>query len=651
MNPPSSFSSFLRAPKRGSVLIAVVLAVVVLSIVLEGVIRFSANTHRNSVRQTRVERAKLVAESEMEYLFFQWVAEINRSTASDDVEDELIDQGVCVADSATNQTPFSSAFADAGWTVSRTIAFYEIPGTVDGSATGQKPGTSKVGRNYYFTARVRATIEDPIFGTLEYRAGRRFVRSETSVIQFSVFYQDDMEIASGANMTINGPMSTNGSAYIGAQAGVDITITDEISVLNEFNGSSNPLDGTTRRKPGAAGSSVLHDPVFDPNPNDADTPDQETARGAQVKKLTGPENFVGGVNVGKALADHPEAYENFSGNADANEVYRAVIAPPPTDNTGAAITEDPMVASRRMYNRAGIVVTISEDADGDPVVNVGTPANPTAYNAAIATQLNDIIPPDERRKDVFDKREQRNIKMTSLDVGALSTALASNATLSTAYNGVLYIHDKTAGARGPGDGSGIRLKNGTTTPAVDNEDGQPKGFAVVTNNALYIQGDYNTTTIADGASTRSNPAVLMGDAVTILSDGWNDDHSAGGIDQRRATPADGGTDMVLNAGILTGNTPSTSSPPTNSGGVQNLVRMMEDWSGYRVTIRGSMGQLFSSKYMNSQFRSPSAPLPDGDLVYWIPDERLLDFDRDLARRPPVWTPTTTEFNRGDFFTW
>jgi hypothetical protein len=79
--------------------------------------------------------------------------------------------------------------------------------------------------------------------------------------------------------------------------------------------------------------------------------------------------------------------------------------------------------------------------------------------------------------------------------------------------------------------------------------------------------------------------------------------------------------------------------------------MMEDWSGYRVTIRGSMGQLFSSKYMNSQFRSPSAPLPDGDLVYWIPDERLLDFDRDLARRPPVWTPTTTEFNRGDFFTW
>jgi hypothetical protein len=250
-------------------------------------------------------------------------------------------------------------------------------------------------------------------------------------------------------------MSTNGSAYIGAQAGVDITITDEISVLNDFNGSSNPVDGTTRRKPGASGSSVLHDPIFDPNPNDSVTPDQEEARAAQVKKLTGPENFVGGVNVNKALTDYPEAYENFSGNADPNEVYRSVIAPPPTDTSGAAITEDPMVASRRMYNRAGIVVTISEDSEGDPVINVGTPSNPSAYNTAISSHLDAILPPDERRKDVFDKREQRNIKMTSLDVGALSEALGANSTLSSAYNGVLYIHDATAGARGAGDGGDL----------------------------------------------------------------------------------------------------------------------------------------------------------------------------------------------------
>lgn len=632
-------------------LIAVVLAVVVLSIVLEGVIRFSSNTHRNSVRQTRIEKAKLVAESEMEYLFFQWVAEINRGTASSGVEAELITDGVAVANNTINQTPFSSAFATEGWTVSRTVAFYEIPGTVDGSATGQKPGTSKVGRNYYFTARVRATIQDPIFGTLEYRAGRRFVRSETSVLQFSVFYQDDMEIASGANMVINGPLSTNGSAYIGAQSGVDIIITDEISVLNDFNGSSNPLDGMTHRKPGAAGSSVLHDPIFDPNPNDADVPDQPTARGAQVKKLTGPENFVGGVNVGKALTDFPEAYENFAGIADANEVYRSVIAPPPEDENGLAISEDPIVASRRMYNRAGLVVTVSEDVNGDPVVNVGTPENPTAYNSTIAADLDLIIPPDERRKDVYDKREQRTMKMTSLDVGALTTALGSNAALASAYNGVIYIHDATVGDRGPGDGAGIRLKNGASTPALTDADSRPKGFAVVTNNALYIQGDYNTTPITDGGTTRNNPAVLMGDAVTILSDGWSDDNSALTVDARRAVPAGGSSEITLNAGILTGNTPSGSTPPTNSGGVQNLVRLLEDWSGYRVTISGSMGQLFASKYMNSEFRSPSKPLPDGDLVYWIPDERRLNFDRDLARRPPVWTPTTTEFNRGDFFTW
>ena len=645
--------------RRGSVLIAVIFVVVVLSILLEGVMRYSSNTHRNSVRQTRVERAKLIAESEMEYLFYRWIAEVNLGTPSTSVATEMIADGHCVAAPTTDQTPFSSTIAAEGWNVSRTIEYYAIPGTADGSATGQKPGTTKTGRNYYFTARVKARISDPIFGDIEYRAGRRFVRSETSILQYSVFYQDDLELASGSDMVINGPVSTNGSAYIGAQSGVDITITDQLSVFNQFNGANDTTSGTTMRKPGASGSSTLHAPIFDPNPHDSTVPDQAAARASQVEKLSSPENFVGGVNISKALADYPDAYENTAGVTDANEVYRSIIAPPPKEADGTPIPEDPTVASRRMYNRAGIVVTVSEASDGTISVNVGNAANKTAYDATVASHLDTIIPVAERRKPVFDKREGRNINMTTLDVGALNSALASLSTLASAYNGVVYIHDETAGTRGPGDGSGIRLKNGATTPQLTDSNSQPKGFAVVSNNALYVQGDYNTDDFTDSSGSRTNPAALMGDAVTLLSDGWNDDNANGGIDVRRATPAGSSTTMTINSAILTGNTPSSASPPVNSGGVQNLVRLMEDWSGYRVSIKGSMGQLFTSKYMNSVFKSPTQPIgvdPDGtvtndDRVYWVPDERVLDFDQDLARRPPSWTPTTTEFHRGDFFTW
>ncbi|MFO1446643.1 MAG: hypothetical protein U1F61_00590 [Opitutaceae bacterium] len=644
---------------RGSVLIAVILVVVVLSVLLESIMRYSSNTHRNSVRQTRMEKAKLVAESEMEYLFYRWIAEVNNGTPSTSVASEMVTDGYCVSNLATDQTPFSSTITDDGWTVSRNVEFYSIPGTSDGSATGQKPGTTKTGRNYYFTARVKAKKVDPIFGVIEYRAGRRFVRSETSILQYSVFYQDDLELASGSDMVINGPVSTNGSAYIGAQAGVDIIITDQLSVFNQFNGASDTTSGTTMRKPGAPGTSTLHAPIFDPNPHDADVPDQVDARASQVEKLSSPENFVGGVNIVKAMTDYPNAYENAAGDPDANEVYRSIIAPPPKESDGTAIPEDPTVASRRMYNRAGIIVTIGEAPDGSVTVNVGNPSNPTAYNATVASNIDDIIPVAERRKDLYDKREGRSIKTTTLDVGALKTALETLSTLTSAYNGVVYIHDETAGARGPGDGSGIRLKNAETTPNLSDVSGQPKGFAVVSNNALYVQGDYNTTEISDDTGTRTNPAALMGDAVTLLSEGWNDDNATGTIDVRRATPAGTSTSMTINSAILTGNTPSSASPPVNSGGVQNLVRLMEDWSGYRISIKGSMGQLFTSKYMNSVFKSPSQPIgvdPDGtvtndDRVYYVPDERVLDFDQDLARRPPAWTPTTTEFHRGDFFTW
>jgi type II secretory pathway pseudopilin PulG len=646
--PPSLHPQKRR--DRGSILLAVVLAVVVLSILLASIIRYSSNTHRNSVRQTRMEKAKLVAESEMEYLFYRWITEVNLGTASNLVASEMVTDGHCVSAMTTNQTPFTDAISSDGWQVARSVEYYTIPGTPDGSAIGRKPGTTKTGRNYYFTARVRASKPDPTFGTIAYRAGRRFVRSETSILQYSVFYQDDLEIASGSDMIINGPVSTNGSAYIGAQAGVDITITDKVRVFGQFNGADDTMSGTTLRK--VAGT-ALHAPIFDANPHDGTTPDQADARAAQVEKLDSQENFVGGVNITKALADYPDAYRNSGGNVDANEVYRSIIAPPPEQVDGTPITEDPTVASKRMYNRAGIIVTVGVDTDGNTTVNVGNAADPTAFNAAVALHIGDIVPTDTRRKDMYDKREQKTMKVTTVNIGALNTALAALPALSSAYNGVVYIHDETTGTRGRGDGSGIRLTNAATLPNLSDAAGQPKGFAVVSNNAMYVQGDYNTTVIADGAGTRTNPAAILGDAVTLLSEGWSDDNAGADIYTRRADPAGASTTMTVNSAILTGNTPSnpTGSPPVNSGGVQNLVRLMEDWSGYRISIKGSMGQLFMSKFMDATFKGPSTALPDGDYVYWVPDERVLDFDSDLARRPPAWTPTTTEFHRGDFFTW
>ncbi|MBP7142579.1 MAG: hypothetical protein KBA71_11780 [Opitutaceae bacterium] len=643
---------------KGSTLIAVVIVVVVLSIVLGSVLKFSANTQRNSVRQTRMEKAKLIAESEMEYLFFRWIAEINRGTSSSNLETEMISDGIVQGRplSTPAAVPFSKDLQSNNWSVARSIEYYPVNPGGDGSAIGLKPGTTeRIGRNYYFIARILVTRTDPTFGTIEYRAGRRFVRSETSLLQYAVFYQDDLEIANSQEMIIKGPISTNGNAFVGAQTGSgnNLLITDKLYFVDGVNGAIDNT-GTTYRKPGAWGTSTLKPPIFDPNLDDGYANDTDSLANMtqQARKLAAPENFVGGVNVTKAVADFPDAYPT------PNDVYRSVIAPPPLDN-GSPLADnemEPTIESRRMYNRAGIIVTINIDGNGDPVVNVGTKANPSAFNADIGTtKMAEIFP--EQRKPVFDRREKTNIKMTTVDIAKLKQTLESTPSLTNAFNGVLYIHDNT---NDTGLGNGIRLTNGASTPQLNDADGHPKGFAVVSNNGVYIQGNYNTTEISSGVN---NPCAVMGDAVTVLSEGWDDVNADKILDDRLASmPSDTSTNpvklMKVNSAILTGNTASTSDPNlpmdntqrTNSGGVQNLVRMLEDWDygAVNLEIKGSLVQLFESEYMTGVFRDYDF---EGNRTYYQPQTRTLDFDQQLANNPPSWTPSTTEFHRGDLFSW
>jgi hypothetical protein len=302
--------------------------------------------------------------------------------------------------------------------------------------------------------------------------------------------------------------------------------------------------------------------------------------------------------------------------------------------------------------------------------------------------------------------------LTTLDVGALNNALSSamttDSTLAGNYNGVVYVYDKTDNSTiQPNTLNGIRLVDGTTTPNYSDQNGNPLGFSIVSNNGVYVQGDYNTTQISAGGAQVNNPAAVMGDAITALSFGWNQSQFTGSTvlpwEQRNATPTpttDGylttlnpaytdtngtmpangvnpafqGTPngMTINAAILTGNTPSTAT--TASGGAQNLVRMIEDWyypdplgnqSYMELVLNGSLGQLFSSKYFRSNYPgsgektalgadgppSGSPAVQHYNKVYIQPKTRIVSYDAGFKTRTPAGSPTTTAFSRGDFFFW
>jgi hypothetical protein len=452
----------------------------------------------------------------------------------------------------------------------------------------------------------------------------------------------------------------------------------------------------------APAGTTLSDPSYNPDPTQGSTApsDQAGQRKLQVTKLDMQASFIGGVDI---QADITNPAYTAAYNSDPNEIYRAVIAPPPlaTDGSGTQLPEDPVVAASRMYNTAGMVITISVVA-GATQVDVGlanTPALPNNYKIYDTDFPNRSQPLGAStpgmiqgaRTGVIDPREFANgvqtVNMSTLDVGALATQLAAAVSndppgIGASYNGVVYVYDNTP--QNLTTLNAVRITNGTTTPDYRDVNGNPLGFSVVSDNGVYIQGNYNTTqiTVPGEGSAVNNPTAVMGDAVTVLSDAWAISNNTTGVGignvadiaNRRAGLNSGDT-MTINTAILTGNTPSAGTglnPLTdyNSGGAQNLVRMIENWNSPQLsdnmpitlTLDGSLGQLFTSKYFNSHYtgNAPIAGLVSTDSgpgndhtnpVYTQPQIRNFGYDSGFKDRAPAGAPTTTAFTRGDFFFW
>lgn len=622
-----------RNPQRGSALLASMIVIVVLSFAAAAILSYSLTTYRNSVRQAVLDQAKEIADSEMQYLYFTWKQDLLTKLASPGSGvDQYLQTHVGFSGTvnvpppaatpsatspssvtatayniATNLAPFSSIaqgiWNGGTWSVSRTLQFN--PKTVtgststDGSALGIMNGTNgSVGKIFYYTAKTRATYTSPIFGNIEFHSGRNFQFASASLFQYALFYQGNLELAAGGDMVIAGPISTNANAYLGSTTGT-LTLTSTVHYFQEYNGASDPLsgelgryevtgsqthlnnlyDGTTQTanvngvpETSAAQPVSLNDPTYNPNPAapaPATLAGQMAQRQLQVSQNIQQQNFVGGVDVQNALNNYQNAYLDPSSQLpSANEVYRAVIAPPP------AVPEDPAVAASRLYNSAGIVITIAEDATGATTVKIGTAASPTAYYdpanpaASVITpaQFAKIIPSAYVRTQIVNKRELAGgtpaLNATMVDIAGLNDAMNSlmpgNAVGGAipSYNGMVYVYDKTNNnalvQANPSLGTltntqnAIILEDGAVTPNFYDSNGNPYGFTVASNNGVYVQGEYNIKQIDVDGTLVPNPAAIMGDSITAVSaynastgDGWQPTmaYTSALIGQRTAAPS------------------------------------------------------------------------------------------------------------------
>ena len=179
-------------------------------------------------------------------------------------------------------------------------------------------------------------------------------------------------------------------------------------------------------------------------------------------------------------------------------------------------------------------------------------------------------------------------------------------------SGVLYV---TSTASVPtGHFAAVRLKNGSTLNSP---------LTVATNKPVYVQGDYNVN--------NPQPAAIMSDATTILSDNWHDSNSTQGLSNRTATS------ITLNADIMTGNSATTQNG--YGGGFENFLRFLESWTGQTFNLAGSLVCMWASQQTSGAWQNTG--------VYYNAPNRVYTFNSgQWGGKWPPGTPCVVLTQRG-----
>src|SRR5260370_41218825 len=75
------------------------------------------------------------------------------------------------------------------------------------------------------------------------------------------------------------------------------------------------------------------------------------------------------------------------------------------------------------------------------------------------------------------------------------------------------------------------------------------------------------------------PCVIVSDAVTVLSNNWSDNQSSHSLSSRAAS------NTTINCSLVSGIVPTSSG--NYSGGAENFIRLLEDWTDKQLTVIGS----------------------------------------------------------------
>lgn len=439
------------------------------------------------------------------------------------------------------------------------------------------------------------------------------------VFQFAIFYNMDLEINPGASMTINGRVHSNNSIYAtGSGSGTPLIFSTNVEAALQVNLTPSPLDP------------------------------QNVGRGGNVNFLmtaNNPLNNANSLSLPIGTNNNPATVIGILGLPPAGTDATSPIGQTYIYNEADIIVSNSATATLAVYYQNLLMATPQIYAAMD-VTNIVVVTNVIAHTSVSTTNYFYSF---VTNVTFYDYRESDTVKAVQFDVGKFSRWLTNN----TGTGGRQYQLLNTSGSTSEGHGiDGVYIYNSIPNtagqlPAVRVVNGQQlptNGLTVATPFPIYVLGSYNTTTngvnfsttLGDTVNTR--PAGIMGDAITILSGSWNDSTYTSAYALGSRIPSA----TTINAACLEGIVPSNGSH--YSGGVENFLRLLENWSGVNLAYNGSIVVLFQSQYATSPWQTTGN--------YYNAPSRTWGFDLNFTQqgRLPPMTPQVRAIIRGTWAT-
>jgi hypothetical protein len=173
------------------------------------------------------------------------------------------------------------------------------------------------------------------------------------------------------------------------------------------------------------------------------------------------------------------------------------------------------------------------------------------------------------------------------------------------------------------------------------------GLTIVSENPVYVQGNYNVSTAGTFGATLTDhrPSAVVADAVTLLSNNWNDIRSFTDPQDPSGRPA---TTTWYRLAVASGKTLAFTRPTAFScyqdfgtdGGAHNFLRYIEGWGGNTVNYRGGLLSFFTSRQAIGTYKCCTN-------VYGAPGSRAYNFDSEflqlslLPPKPPTFRDVNT----------